>query len=133
MHEFDIIQKYEPADLVALMKAIGRPAHQHKATETMVVAARTIEAAGRQISYFLYLENDALCMVGQLKLKGPPTNDYVVNWNNVRPISPLIGLDDGAILKFALNVRRSTTFASFRTVVTEFEKHYHRLGSELTA
>jgi len=132
VHDHEIIQRYEPADLVALMKAIGRPAQQHKAMETMVVTARTIEAAGRPITYFVYLENDALCMVGQLKLKGPPTNDFVVNWNNLCPISPLIGLDDGAILKFALNVRRSTTFAAFRTVVTEFENHFHRLGSELS-
>jgi len=133
VHDFDIIQAYEPADLVALMKAIGRPAQQHKATATMVVAARTIEAAGRQISYFVYLENDALCLVGQLKLEGPPSIEYIVNWNNFCPISPLIGMDNGAILKFALNVRRSTTLASFRTVITQFEKHYQRLGAELTS
>jgi len=133
VHNFEIIQDFSQSGLIALMAECGLAASAaslgSREGRSFDVARRSFGIGSRQISYCAYLDNETLGFMGEVE-GARVSQDFVVNWNNLERISPLIqlipkppsGASNILVLKFSTNVRRSLPFATFRTIASNFEQ-----------
>jgi hypothetical protein len=132
MNDFEIIQDLSQRSLIALMEECGMDASadtvRARDGRSLDVARRTFHVGSRLISYYIALDNETLGFMGEVK-GARVSHDFVVNWNNLERIAPLIQLvlpppsdaPDILVLKHSTNVRRSLAFATFRKIALSFE------------
>lgn len=134
MNDFELIPDFSQRSLITLMAACGLDASAERITSrngrSLDVARRLSYVGSRRISYYAALDNETLGFVGQVE-DARVSQQFVVDWNNIERIAPLIQLvpedppsdaSDILILKFSTNVRRSLPFATFRMIASSFEQ-----------
>lgn len=120
MHKYEIIQNYDLQSLLSIMCEAGLPSVAAKHHNQVDAARRTFPTNGTRLSYDVMIIDEMLKFVGEVKGK-VPNPQFVVEWNNLSAIAPLICLTDGAMLVFDVNIRRSIPFGTFSKIANSFE------------
>lgn len=133
MNDFGIIPDFSQRSLLTLMADCGLGASAETITSregrSFDVARRIFFVGSRRISYYATLDGETLGFWGQVD-GARVSQQFVVDWNNIEPIAPLIQLvpdppsdaSDILILKFSTNVRRSLPLATFKMIALSFEQ-----------
>ncbi len=130
MHNFDIIRNFDLRSLLSIMNEAGLPSVASKHLNRFDAARRTFSINDRSLSFNVFMIDEMLKFVGEVRgFNNDP--QFIIEWNNISPIAPLIGLEDGAALIFDVNVRRSIPFGTFRKIANSFEDAMKRLDQTI--